>query len=156
MKSIKNVLLLLLLATVSSVALAQESTWSFTWDKSKTKGGQGFYNFGSNYLNQDSITTELNGLNWTITSPETNYYTFVPKSGQAIGKPTKPASHATMFTTDLIGKVTKIKVTARKLKDETAAELSASVNGVAYGSKISLTNDLKEYEFTVPDAPQER
>lgn len=155
MKSIKNVLLLLLLATVSSVALAQESTWSFTWDKNKTSGGQGFYNFGSNYLNQDSITTELNGLNWTITSPETNYYTFVPKSGQAIGKPTKPASHATIFTTDLIGKVTKIKVTARKLKDKTAADISASVNGVAYGSKVSLTNDLKEYEFTVPDAPQE-
>ena len=47
-----------LLALLPYVGLAATTTWSFEWNTSKTKGGQGFYNFGSSKVEKDVYTTE--------------------------------------------------------------------------------------------------
>ena len=55
--------LIAVLATLLPVtASAAVSTWSFEWNTSKNKGGQGFYNFGASAVEKDFYTTELNGL----------------------------------------------------------------------------------------------
>ena len=54
-----------------AVLTAATKTWSFTWDKSKASGGQGFYNFGSSSVVKAFYEAELNGINWCVKSDGT-------------------------------------------------------------------------------------
>ena len=137
----------------------EEADWYFNWNKSRTdEGAEGFYNFGSVYVDEPQLTTTLNGLNWTYFSPETNYASYTAKMGQAFGKPSAYAQTVTLSTSDLAGKVTTIKVKARENKAEQQGRLSVKVNDMAYlcegEESVLLTEDSVEYAFTTA-TPQE-
>ena len=137
----------------------EEANWYFNWNKSRTdEGAEGFYNFGTIYVDEPQLTTTLNGLNWTYYSPETNYASYTAKMGQAFGKPGAYAQTVTLSTSDLAGKVTAVKVKARENKAEQEGRLSVKVNGTVYQCEgeesVLLTTDSLEYAFTTTE-PQE-
>lgn len=72
-----------LLALLPQVVNAD--TWSFEWNTSKTNGGQGFYNFGTNRVEKDFYTAELNGLQWNISAVGTTTYAYTANKGQYVG-----------------------------------------------------------------------
>ncbi len=155
-KTLHN-LLLLLLATVFSFSsvFAQEKTWTFGWEKSRSAGGEGFYDLTSH----DTImTTTLNQLTWMIVS-DTYYFAFTANTGQLVGGATHPASWLSLYTNNIPGKVKSIEVTARKYDDATiAAKLQVEVNGVKYkvnnADEVALSGTFAAYKF-VPAAEAE-
>lgn len=128
-------------------------TWSFTWNTSKANGGQGFYNFGSNRVEKEFYTTELNNVQWNVSAEGTTLYAFTANMGQYIGSASEPPTSARLWTTGIEGKVTAVRVTARVQKAEYAGNVAASVNGKNYlcngNSSATLVSTEAEYEFTV-------
>lgn len=149
--------LIAVLATLLPVtASAVVSTWSFEWNTSKNKGGQGFYNFGASAVEKDFYTTELNGLQWKATAEGTIVFAYTASSGQYIGSADRPPVKATLSTSDLAGLIKAVRVSARVNKDTMAGNVSVTVNGKSYlngtNTTASLTNSIAEYEFKVADA----
>lgn len=149
--------LIAVLATLLPVtASAAVSTWSFEWNTSKNKGGQGFYNFGASAVEKDFYTTELNGLQWKATAEGTIVFAYTASSGQYIGSADRPPVKATLSTSDLAGLIKAVRVSARVNKDTMAGNVSVTVNGKSYlngtNTTASLTNSIAEYEFKVADA----
>ena len=108
-------------------------TWSFEWNKSHTEAGaQGFYNFGTSYVEQDVYTTELNGITWSIASEGTMKYAYVAKGGQTIGSASEPSTHTSLWTSAFAGKITAVRVQCRTAKDANTANLSVKVGDAAY------------------------
>lgn len=145
------------LATLLPVtASAAVSTWSFEWNTSKNKGGQGFYNFGASAVEKDFYTTELNGLQWKASAEGTIVFAYTASSGQYIGSADRPPVKATLSTSDLAGLIKAVRVSARVNKDTMAGNVSVTVNGKSYlngtNTTASLTNSIAEYEFKVADA----
>lgn len=141
----------LLLALLPLGAMAD--TWSFEWNKSHSDAtAQGFYNFGTSYVEKDVYTTELNGLQWSIASEGTKTYAYTANGGQNIGKVSEPASHCELWTSGFEGKITAVRITARKQKDEYEANLSVSVGETKLASgtmeSVSLSSTLTEMSFT--------
>ena len=62
----RKTLFLLLAFIMAALPLsmnAELKTWTFEWNKSHSDNtSQGFYNFGTNYVEKDVYTTELNTL----------------------------------------------------------------------------------------------
>lgn len=149
--------LIAVLATLLPVtASASVSTWSFEWNTSKNKGGQGFYNFGASAVEKDFYTTELNGLQWKASAEGTILFAYTASSGQYIGSADRPPVKATLSTSDLAGLIKAVRVSARVNKDTMAGNVSVTVNGKSYlngtNTTASLTNSIAEYEFKVADA----
>lgn len=149
--------LIAVLATLLPVtASAAVSTWSFEWNTSKNKGGQGFYNFGASAVEKDFYTTELNGLQWKATAEGTIVFAYTASSGQYIGSADRPPVKATLSTSDLAGLIKAVRVSARVNKDTMAGNVSVTVNGKSYlngtNTTASLTNSIAEYEFKIADA----
>lgn len=145
-----------LLALLPYVGLAATTTWSFEWNTSKKDGGQGFYNFGSSKVEKDVYTTELNGVQWNISSEGTYIYAYTSTMGQYIGSASEAPSSSTLWTTGFAGKIKDVKVTARVKDDKKAGNVAVAVNGKDYlcdgKAKASLTGTLAEYAFTINDA----
>lgn len=149
--------LIAVLATLLPVtASAAVSTWSFEWNTSKNKGGQGFYNFGASAVEKDFYTAELNGLQWKATAEGTIVFAYTASSGQYIGSADRPPVKATLSTSDLAGLIKAVRVSARVNKDTMAGNVSVTVNGKSYlngtNTTASLTNSIAEYEFKIADA----
>lgn len=145
-----------LLALLPYVGLAATTTWSFEWNTSKKDGGQGFHNFGSSKVEKDVYTTELNGVQWNISSEGTYTYAYTSTMGQYIGSKSEAPSSSTLWTTGFAGKIKDVKVTARVQDDAKAGDVAVAVNGKDYlcnsNAKASLTSALAEYTFTIDDA----
>lgn len=149
--------LIAVLATLLPVtASAAVSTWSFEWNTSKNKGGQGFYNFGASAVEKDFYTAELNGLQWKATAEGTIVFAYTASSGQYIGSADRPPVKATLSTSDLAGLIKAVRVSARVNKDTMAGNVSVTVNGKSYlngtNTTASLTNSIAEYEFKIAEA----
>ncbi len=149
--------LIAVLATLLPItASAAVSTWSFEWNTSKNKGGQGFYNFGASAVEKEFYTAELNGLQWKATAEGTIIFAYTASYGQYIGSADKPATKASFSTSDLAGLIKSVRVSARVQKAEMAGNVSVTVNGKSYlngtNTTASLTKDIAEYEFKVADA----
>ena len=149
--------LIAVLATLLPVtASAAVSTWSFEWNTSKNKGGQGFYNFGASAVEKDFYTAELNGLQWKATAEGTIVFAYTASRGQYIGSADRPPVKATLSTSDLAGLIKAVRVSARVNKDTMAGNVSVTVNGKSYlngtNTTASLTNSIAEYEFKIADA----
>lgn len=155
----KKRLLLLITAIMAlfPIMSATAATWSFEWNKSRSdKTSQGFYSFGNSYVEKDVYTTELNGLQWNISSVGTYVYAYTSTMGQYVGSADKPPVSSTLWTNDLAGKIKKVKVTARVKDANYAGNVSVAVNGKSYQSsgnnEAALAGTLAEYEFSVADA----
>lgn len=135
---------------------SQAATWSFEWNTSKKDGGQGFYNFGSSAVEQESYTTELNGLQWSISATGTYIYAYTSSMGQYIGKANEEITAAKLWTTAFAGKVKTVKVSTRMKDDNCSATVAVTVNGKSYlcgeATTAALTKDIAEYTFTIADA----
>ncbi len=139
---------------------AHADTWSFEWNKGHTEtGAQGFYNFGTSFVDQDVYTTELNGISWSIASEGTKKYAYVAKGGQTIGSASEPSTHTSLWTTSFTGKITAVRVQCRTSKAENKADLTVKVNGTGYtygeSAAAAMTETLTEYAFTTTDGGQE-
>lgn len=152
----KNILFLFAVLLSLLPQAMSADTWSYEWNKSKKDGGQGFYNFGTSKEDKEFYTAELNGVTWNVSAVGTQYYAYVASKGQYIGSASEPASSARIWTTGIVGKITAVRVTASKQKDENEADLSVTVNGKNYLSgdndKASLGITAAEYEFSVTAA----
>lgn len=155
-------MLTLLLAILPSVAMGAEQSWSFDWPKSATdKTSEGFYNFGTNYVEKDVYTATMNGVQWSVTASGTHKYAYTKTSGQYIGAASEAPTSASLWTDAFVGYVTKVRVSARLQKATYAGTVAVSVGGKSYqcsgSTTASLTGTVAEYEFTVAsgDAPQE-
>lgn len=155
----KRILILftVLAALLPVLSAAATSTWSFEWNKSRSdKTSQGFYNFGSSAVEQDVYTAELNGLMWNIASEGTTVYAYTASAGQYIGSASKPPVSASLWTTDLAGKVKAVRVTARLKDAKCEGNMAVAVNDKGYLSNgkasVALTGSLAEYAFSVADA----
>lgn len=133
----------ILLAILPSIS--QAATWSFEWNKSRSdKTSQGFYNFGSSFVEQDVYTTELNGLLWSISSEGTKKYAYLATNGQSIGTTTEPSTHTQLWTSAFSGRITAFRIKTRTNKAENKAKVSVKVNGVSYLSDKSTEVEYGE------------
>lgn len=94
----KRHLLLLFAMLMATLSLsAATKTWSFEWNKKKNDAGaQGFYNFGSSFVEKTFYEAELNGVTWDIKSDGTMTYAYTASMGQTLAQlhqfPTTPSS----------------------------------------------------------------
>lgn len=154
-KELRN-LLLMLTVLMSFTAIAQEQTWSFGWEKSKSNGGEGFYDLTSHKY---TLTTTLNGISWTISS-DSYYYGYTAGTGQLIGSNANPASWVSLNTSGIPGKIKSVEVKARCYdKEGVVAHIGVEVNGARYqcggADSALLTPNYTPYQFTPAAAPQE-
>lgn len=149
----------MLMATLSLSAATK--TWSFEWNKGpKDAGAQGFYNFGTSFVEKSFYEAELNGVTWDIKSDGTMKYAYTATLGQTIGTPTSVSDYTELWTSGIAGKIKAVRVKAQtKSKSKNTADLSVKVNGVEYkcGDKTTaeLTSQLAENEFKATDNGQE-
>lgn len=153
----KKNLLFLFAVLLSLLPQAMKAdTWSFEWNTSKANGGQGFYNFGASRVEKDVYTTELNGVQWNASVEGTFIYAYTSKMGQYIGSAGEPPTSAKLWTDDILGKVTAVRVTARVQKAEYEGNVSVTVNGVNYAcndnTSAALESTEKQFEFSIAAA----
>ncbi len=141
----------------TSFSYAETSTWEYTWEKTKANGGEGFYNFGSTYVDADTLSTSINGLTWSITSEGTKKYAMTATGGQTIGTTaTDNSVHTSLFTYEVPGKVTAVRVQARRHEKSAEGHIALSVNGVRYSVEDpNLSASLQEFVFTPSAEAQE-
>lgn len=136
--------------------VSSASTWSFEWNKSKSNGGQGFYNFGSSAKEQDFYTAELNGITWNSSCDGSIIYAYTSTMGQYIGKANDPIVGAKLWTNGFAGKIKSVKVTTRLKDDTNAGTVAVSVNGKKYlnanNAEVALTKTATEYTFSIKEA----
>lgn len=142
-------------------AVAETTTWQFQWNTSKANGGEGFYNFGSSRLDQDTISATLNQKMWYVASKETNTYSYTSTAGQYIGSATSPATYASVFSYDFDGLVTEVTVTALRQKEKSdSATLQVSIGGTAYlldgtdTQTAALGTDAAAFKFVPAAEPK--
>ncbi|MBO4664082.1 MAG: hypothetical protein J5663_06680 [Bacteroidaceae bacterium] len=148
----KFLTLFYLIAVLFSVSLsAMADTWTYTWDKNKASGGQGFLNPSNKELL--SQTAEINGINWTFVS--NTYATYFAKNGQQFGTANNPVLHGVLSTSDLSGKIKSVSFDVKKKTAEQDVAVSVQVNGKVYGTSASLTTDVVTYTFTPAEGTEE-
>lgn len=133
-------------------AMAQQGSWSFTWDTSRSDGGEGFYHISSN---EDTIQeATLNSLPW-IYSGNTSVTAYTGSAGQYFGSAKNPVTHATLTTSYVNGLINVVTIEAKK-KEGADVTIGVSVGGIVYrctGEVTSqLTTDWATYTF-VPYSP---
>ncbi|MDD7318624.1 MAG: chitobiase/beta-hexosaminidase C-terminal domain-containing protein [Prevotella sp.] len=152
-----------IILTVEKAGEYTTGTYTHIWDKSKSEGGEGFYNFGTTFQDTNTLTAVLNGVSWTATTVGSKKMMFLASLGQAFGVSTSdPCSHIEMVTNGISGEITEVRVAAGKGTTSHAlsnAALKVSVGGTPYkhnaAETVALTGDKVEYSF-IPDAtPQE-
>jgi len=131
---------------------ADTATWSFGWEVSKANGGEGLYNFGSSFVDQDTITATMNGMTWSAYTDNSKTYSYTSTSGQMLGKAADKPSVTSLFTYDVKGKIVAVRLKARHAgKDGQQVYLKVSTNGVTYQynqkDSVDLTGTVEEYEF---------
>ena len=137
--------------------------YTHIWDKSRTDGGEGFYNFGNSFVDTNTLTSTLNGVSWTVTTVGSKKMAYTASAGQSFGVGTSdPCSHIELVTNGIAGEITEVIVAAKK--GTTSASLSnaamkVSVGGSSYkcdgNASASLTDDFVEYHFTPAAEPVE-
>lgn len=149
--------------TVEPAATYTEGMYTHVWDKSKSDGGEGFYNFGTDFVDTNTLTRSLNGVNWTVTTVGSKKMAYTANYGQTFGVGTSdPCSHIELTTSDLPGEITQVIVSARKgttSADLSNASIKVSVNGVDYlcngEVSVPMTGEFTEYSFVPESQPQE-
>lgn len=116
--------LCLLCISMTSMADDTSQTWSYSFYRTATNGGEGFS--GS----ESKMTTTINGVAWSIES-DVSKYSIYANQGQVIGSSTDKPSYAIMSTTGLPGKIKSVALKAKAFTDCTV-ELSVKVNGINY------------------------
>lgn len=87
----------MLMATLSLSAATK--TWSFEWNKKpKDAGAQGFYNFGTTFVEKSFYEAELNGVTWNIKSDGTMKYAYTASLGQTIGAGSSVSDYTELWT----------------------------------------------------------
>lgn len=135
------------LAMLAQSSWAEDATWKFVWDTSRSSGGEGFYN-----ISDHSLTTQvetLNGLQWTLES-DSHATGYTATSGQYFGSTTYPITQGTLSTSYLKGKIKKVSLEMKKKTDGQVVNIGVSVGGTNYG-EVSLTTEKAVYEYT-PEA----
>lgn len=137
--------------------------YTHIWDKSKNDGGEGFYNFGTSFVDTNTLTASLNNVSWTVTTVGSKKMAFTANGGQSFGVGTSdPCSHIELITNGIAGEITEVIVAAKK--GTTSASLSdaamkVSVGGTAYkcddNVSAPLTADFVEYHFSPAADPVE-
>lgn len=137
------------MTAMTSVMMAATATWHYEWNTTKQNGGEGFYNFGSSFVDfDDYLTTTINGLTWHATATGTKKFAMTATGGQTVGTGASDnATHAAFWTDDITGKVKEVKVNARLNKAEYAGTVSVRVGDVVLGTQ-ALSNEPTEYSFT--------
>ena len=75
------------------------ATWSHIWNKKKTDGGEGFFNFGHGKTEEMPLSTILNGLKWFAQAEGTTTFAMTASGGQIIcWGTTDVATHAEFWT----------------------------------------------------------
>lgn len=143
----KFLTLFILAITLMTSAWAEDATWSFTWNTSRSDGGEGFYHISSN---DDTIQiATLNTLEWVFQG-NTSVTAYTGSAGQYFGSAKSPVKHATLSTSRLHGVIKKVSIEAKK-KDGTEVTLKVSVNGVQYICNEqyteNLTTDFEAHDF---------
>ena len=144
-KILSTLFALLVLGTMH--ATAQEGTWSFKWDTSRSSGGEGFYHMSDN---EDTLQVEsLNGLQWTFQG-NTSVTAYTGTAGQYFGSAKSPVKHATLSTQYLIGKIKEVRIQAKK-KEGTEVGIGVKVAGQTYpcagADQAAMTTEWAEYTF---------
>ena len=141
----KRHLLLLFAMLMATLSLsAATKTWSFEWNKGpKDAGAQGFYNFGTSFVEKSFYEAELNGVTWNIKSDGTMKYAYTASLGQTIGTATSVSDYTELWTSGISGKIKAVRVKAQtKSKSTNTADLSVKVNGVEYKCGDKTTAEL--------------
>ena len=149
--------------TVEQGPTYTEGTYTHVWDKSRNDGGEGFYNFGSDYVDTNTQTATLSGVEWTLNTVGGKKTTFTANAGQAFGVGTSDAcSHVELLTNGIAGEVTEVTVNLKKgttSANLSNASVSVSVGGAAYYSDgataLPLTADYADYTFKPQGNPVE-
>lgn len=135
---------------------AEPATWEYEWNKTKANGGEGFYNFGSSFVDYDDYLEEtINGITWRARAEGTKKFAMTASGGQTIGTGTSDnATHVEFWTDGINGKVTDITVNARLNKAEYSGHIKVSVGGVTYlynnEEQAAMSSDPTEYKFVAP------
>ena len=137
--------------------------YTHIWDKSRADGGEGFYNFGTSFVDTNTLTASLNNVSWTVTTVGSKKMAYTANGGQSFGVGTSdPCSHIELITNGIAGEITEVIVAAKK--GTTSASLSdaamkVSVGGTAYkcddNVSAPLTAEFVEYHFTPAAEPVE-
>lgn len=141
MKKISTLIYVLTVLFAFSVS-AQAETWTYTWNKKKAEGGQGFYNTKKDKL---SLEAEINGIDWKFDS---NSYAIVfAAAGQQFGTSSNPVYHGVMSTRGFSGKINKVSIVAKNKTESQNVKLSVKVNNKEYGSASTLSHNETTYNF---------
>lgn len=148
-------LLCLLLTLTTNYAFAEEQEWSFTWNTSRSDGGEGFYHITSN--DDTTQVATLNTLQWTYEG-NTSVTAFTGSAGQYFGSAKNPVTHATLSTSLLHGSIKTVTIQAKK-KEGTEVSVGVSVNGENYicheQLAEALTTDWDYHTFIPLTEPQD-
>lgn len=132
--------LLLLFATGT---MADDATWEFVWNTSRSNGGEGFYNISDH--SQTTQVQKLNKLEWTFSS--NSYATgYTATSGQYFGSAANPVISGTLSTAYLKGKIKSVILETKTKDAAQEVNLSVTVGGVSYGTQ-SPTPDKAKYTY---------
>lgn len=123
---------------------AEDSTWSFVWNTSKSSGGEGFYNISDHSL--FTQVQSLNGLQWTYNG-DTYALAYTATSGQYFGTAANPLTHGTLSTSYLKGKIKKVSLDMKVKSADQVATVQVSVGNNTYGTS-TLTADRVVYDYT--------
>lgn len=148
-------------AIITAVAMQNDAyrsaTATYTVTLSKTVSGD--ITAGASYSYSFTAKTfsangskSLGDLAWTLAG-DGGYWGYDSNNGkgQQFGSGSKPYKNMTLSTTDYSGGVEKI-VLKTSGASSVNAKLKVTVNGVQYGSEVSLTSTATEYTFEAPDS----
>ena len=148
-------------AIITAVAMQNDAyrsaTATYTVTLSKTVSGD--ITAGASYSYSFTAKTfsangskSLGDLAWTLAG-DGGYWGYDSNNGkgQQFGSSSKPYKNMTLSTTDYSGGVEKI-VLKTSGASSVNAKLKVTVNGVQYGSEVSLTSTATEYTFEAPDS----
>lgn len=148
-------------ATITASAVASDSyreasaTYTITLSQPVsgdiTAGSPYSYSFDAQTFTSNS-SVALGDLTWTLAG-DGGYWGYDKNygKGQQFGSSGKPYKSMTLSTSDYSGGVEKI-VLKTSGASSVNAKLKVTVNGVQYGSEVSLTSTATEYTFEAPDS----
>lgn len=106
------------------------------------------YTFTSKQWTANGAKT-LNGLSWILAGNGGNYWGYDSTKGQQFGSGSAPYKSMTLSTSAYEGGVSKVVINTSGAKS-ISGNLVVTVNGVQYGSKVTLTQTATSYTFNAP------
>ena len=110
-------------------------------------GSKYTYTFTSKQWSANGAKT-LNGLSWTLAG-NGSYWGYDTTKGQQFGSGNAPYKSMTLSTSVYEGGVNKIIINTSGATS-ISGTLVVTVDGVQYGSKVTLTNTATSYTFNAP------